>query len=63
MFPLSGMDNQEDLYHNFTIVFLFSINKLSIKVIEKINIQELTPSIVKNVKMQEGSTKKLLKSL
>ena len=51
LFPLSSMENIENLYHNFAITIWSSINKFSIKVLTKTNNNRTNPCMIKSLKM------------
>ena len=53
LFPLSSMENIENLYSNFDTTLSLSINKFSIEVSTKQAIVEPNLGMIKSVKMRE----------
>jgi len=57
LFPLSNMNNIEDLYHNFTMVLSSSINTFSIEVLSKQSTQKTNPSYDNECKIARRAIK------
>ena len=62
MLPLSSINNIEDLYHNFTMTLLYSINKFSIEVSSNKRNSETNPWYDKDCKSVRKEIKESLKT-